>query len=35
MSWYDGNTSEKQIADKWLVENPGEVTSIVATFDIA
>lgn len=36
MTWYDENAGEKQIADEWLAETfPGEVTSIVATFDIA
>ncbi len=36
MTWYDENAGEKQIADEWLAETfRGEVTSIVATFDIA
>jgi hypothetical protein len=36
MTWYDENAGEKQITEEWLVENfPGEVASIVATFDIA
>lgn len=36
MTWYDENAGETPIAGEWLAETfPGEVTSIVATFDIA
>ena len=36
MSWYNESASEEQATRDWLAENfPDEVTSIVATFDVA